>query len=116
MLMYPVSKREGCMPLNSKNKNAKANGAKKAGSAIKAIFKRYNPEKVTIDGIKNFFGFIFYRVGYNIEVNSLLVYRHIEKIADKVYRKASRIFSKVADFFDKLTGANPAVCALRAGR
>ena len=91
------------MPLNSKNKNAKANGAKKAGSAIKAIFKRYNPEKVTIDGIKNFFGFIFYRVGYNIEVNSLLVYRHIEKIADKVYRKASRIFSKVADFFDKLT-------------
>ncbi len=91
------------MPLNSKNKNANTNGAKKAGSTIKTIFKRYNPEKVTIDGIKNFLGFIFYRVGFNIEINSLMVWKQVKKVIDKVFAKAKGVFYKAADFFDKLT-------------
>ncbi len=90
------------MPLNSKKKNAKTNGAKKASSAIKTIFKRYNPEKVTIDGIKNFFGFIFYRVGFNVEINALVMWKAVKKVIDKFYFFAKGVFIRVADFFDKL--------------
>ena len=47
-------KGEGCMPFNSKNKNARNNGSRKTESILKTIYKRYNPEKVTIQGLKNF--------------------------------------------------------------
>ena len=49
------------MPFNSKNKNARNNGSRKTESILKTIYKRYNPEKVTIQGLKNFFGMIFYK-------------------------------------------------------
>lgn len=91
------------MPLFSKDKSAKTNGAIKAGSVIKTIFKRYNPEKVTIDGLKNFFGLIFYRVGYNIEINAGIVAKKLKKVFDKAYTFVSGIIDSVSVFFDKLT-------------
>ncbi|MBR5520716.1 MAG: peptidoglycan DD-metalloendopeptidase family protein [Oscillospiraceae bacterium] len=91
------------MPLNSKNKSAKTNGSKEAGSTIKIIFKKYNPEKVTIDGLKKFFGFIFYHVGYNIEINTGIIGKRLDKVLDKVFSTLSGMAGSAAVFFDKLT-------------
>ena len=40
------------MPFKTKEK-AEKNGSKKTGSMLKTMFERYNPDKVTIDGLKN---------------------------------------------------------------
>ena len=74
------------MPFKSKEK-AEKSGSKKAGSMLKTVFKRYNPEKVTTDGLKNFFGFVFYKTGYEIEV-----------VALKVMDKVAALYNKAADF------------------
>ena len=65
------------MPFNSKNKNARNNGSRKTESILKTIYKRYNPEKVTIQGLKNFFGMIFYKTGYEVEMVSLQLFYKI---------------------------------------
>ena len=74
------------MPFKSKEK-AEKSGSKKAGSMLKTVFKRYNPESVTTDGLKNFFGFVFYKTGYEIEV-----------VAVKVLDKLEALYNKAADF------------------
>ena len=90
------------MPLKSKEK-AKTDGTKKSGSMLGSMFRKYNPDKVTADGLKNFFGLVFYKTGYDIEIAAL-----------KIYKKAAVVFNRAADvivsvlktslnFLDKLT-------------
>ena len=74
------------MPLQSKKTSAKNNGQKKKGSNLKFLFKRYNPDKSTLNGIKNFFGFIFYKVGYKIEIHAKHIWEYMCKVFEKIYR------------------------------
>ncbi len=90
------------MPLKNK-KTDSTNGLRKSGGKLKLIFKRYNPDKITIDGIKNFFGFVFYKVGYNVEINFDIVYRQCRKVFDNIYKAVDRFMKKVSVFLDKLT-------------
>ena len=73
------------MPFKSKEKAGK-NGSKKTGSMLNTMFRRYNPDKVTINGLKNFFGLVFYKTGYEIE-----------KVTHKVTGKIAVVFDKIAD-------------------
>ena len=74
------------MPFKSKEK-AEKNGSKKTGSMLKAMFRRYNPDKVTINGLKNFFGLVFYKTGYDIE-----------NVTRKVNGKINVVFDNIAEF------------------
>ncbi len=90
------------MPLKNK-KTDSTNGLKKSGSRLKLIFKRYNPDKITIDGIKNFCGFEFYKIGYNVETNFKIVAKYCGKVFDKIYVGVDRFMKKVSVFLDELT-------------
>lgn len=90
------------MPFKSKKKNAKNNGVKKAGNTLKTIFKRYNPDKVTKDGLKNFFGFVFYKIGYDVESGFKVVFSRSIKVFDKIYKFLGNIWKTAAIFLDQL--------------
>ena len=47
------------MPFKKKEKSEKNNGMKKSGTLLGSMFRRYNPDKVTFDGIKKFLGLLF---------------------------------------------------------
>ena len=89
------------MPLKSKKKNA--NGSENKSSTIKAIFRRYNPDKVTANGIRNFLGYIFYKTGYEIEMSTVYVWNKVSKVFDRLYKFTSGLLKNMALFFDKLT-------------
>ena len=90
------------MPFKSKNKNADNNGSRKNGSILKTIFKRYNPDKVTIDGIKNFLGMVFYKTGYEIEVVCGKAGRKLAEVFGKITTFTISAFTTAASFMDKL--------------
>ncbi|MBR6609506.1 MAG: M23 family metallopeptidase [Oscillospiraceae bacterium] len=91
------------MPFKSKNNNARNNGSRKTESILKTIYKRYNPEKVTIKGLKNFFGMVFYKTGYDVEMVSLKLWKKISKVLLNVAADVFSVAKAVAVFFDKLT-------------
>ncbi len=91
------------MPSKGNKNHRHKNRLKKTGSNLKYIFKRYNPDKITTNGLKNFFGFVFYKVGYNVETNFVIAGRYISKVSDNIYAAFSNIYSKVAVFLDELT-------------
>ena len=90
------------MPFKSKKKNADNNGVKNAGYNLKAIFKKYNPDKITVNGIKNFLEHIFYEVGYNVETGFGVIWDRVSKVFDKIYRFAASTLKSAAVFLDKL--------------
>ena len=90
------------MPLKSKKTSAKNNGQNKRGSNLKFLFKRYNPDKITVNGIKNFFGFIFYKVGYKIEIYARHIWKYVCRVFEKIYRFIANILKTVGLFIDKL--------------
>lgn len=90
------------MPLMSKNKTAKNNGSRKTESVLKIIFKRYNPEKVTIKGIRNFIGMVFYKIGCDIETVCGKVWEKVSVVFDRIATFTVSAFKKAADFMDKL--------------
>ncbi|MBR2028295.1 MAG: peptidoglycan DD-metalloendopeptidase family protein [Oscillospiraceae bacterium] len=83
---------------NKKDKAAKTGG-------LKSLFKRYNQEKVTAKGIKQFFTAIFYRLGYSAELTVILTWKKIRKFAYVRYRKLKRIFKEVRIFADRFFGS-----------
>lgn len=89
------------MPLKSKKINASNNGHNKKDSTLKLIFKRYNSEKITADGIKNFLYLIFYKIGYEIEMNIKLVLSYIYRALNKIYISIVDALKVVANFLDK---------------
>ena len=91
------------MPFNSKNNNARNNGSRKTESILKTIYKRYNPEKVTIKGLKNFFGMVFYRTGYQVETVSLKLWEKVSRVLGNIGSAVFSAAKAVAVFFDKLT-------------
>ena len=89
------------MPLKSKEK-AKNDGTKKAGSKLNTMFRRYNPDKVTINGLKNFFGLVFYKTGYDIEIATGKVGKKIGVAVDKAIDFIGTSVKTAANFLDKL--------------
>ena len=84
-----------------KNKN---NKAAKTGSLM-SLFKRYNKEKVTSKGVKQFFTAIFYRLGYSAELTVILAWKKVKKSAYVLYRKFKRIYKEVKIFTDRFFGS-----------
>ncbi len=75
----------------------------KTESVLKIIFKRYNPEKVTINGLKNFFAMVFYKTGVEIENAAQLFAQTAAKVFGRAGRSVMAAFRTAADFLDKLT-------------
>jgi len=86
------------MPFKSGKK-----GSGKTESVLKIIFKRYNPEKVTINGLKNFFAMVFYKTGVEIENAAQLFAQTAAKVFGRIGRRVMAAFRTAADFLDKLT-------------
>ncbi|MBQ5327190.1 MAG: M23 family metallopeptidase [Oscillospiraceae bacterium] len=86
------------MPFKSGKK-----GSGKTESVLKIIFKRYNPEKVTINGLKNFFAMVFYKTGVEIEKTAQLFAQAAAKVFGRIGRRVMAAFRTAADFLDKLT-------------
>lgn len=78
-------------------------GFGKTESVLKIIFKRYNPEKVTINGLKNFFAMVFYKTGVKIEKTAQLFAQTAAKVFGRIGRRVMAAFRTAADFLDKLT-------------
>lgn len=93
------------MPLKRKRKNVESNGVEKSQSVIITVFKKYNSDKVTIQGIKNFAQVMFYRIGYTIEVDTGFALDTIFNTLNKVYRVLNKVFKNAVLFLDKLTDA-----------
>ena len=81
-----------------KNKNNKA--AKTDG--LLSLFKTYNKEKVTADGVKKFFTALFYRLGYMAELTVIVAWKKVKKSAYILYRILKRIFKEIRIFTDRL--------------
>ena len=81
-----------------KNKNNKA--AKTDG--LLSLFKTYNKEKVTADGVKKFFTALFYRLGYLAELTVIVAWKKVKKSAYILYRILKRIFKEIRIFTDRL--------------
>ena len=87
------------MPVKRKDKNE---SAAKERSVIKSLFKRYNKDKVTLDGLKKFSKAIFYRLGYSAELAVILVWKKVKKVAYIVYRYIKRVWKEIKTFIDRL--------------
>ena len=83
---------------NKKNKAAKTDG-------LMFLFKKYNKEKVTVKGIKQFFTAVFYRLGYSAELTAILVWKKIKKSVYVLYRKFKRVSKEVRIFADRFLGS-----------
>lgn len=91
------------MPFGSKKKKSATDGVKTAGNSIKTTFKRYNSEKITAEGVKRFFLFNFYKIGYTLELNAAMIGRHLEGFFSRTYKSLSNIARNMALFLDSLT-------------
>lgn len=91
------------MPFGSKKKKSATDGVKTAGNSIKTTFKRYNSEKITAEGVKRFFLFNFYKIGYTLELNAAMTGRHLEGFFSRTYKSLSNIARNMALFLDSLT-------------
>ena len=83
-------------------KNKKSKAAKGVGVTVVSLFKRYNKDKITANGMKKFFIAVFYRLGYMAELTVILSWKRIKKVCYLYYRKAKRIFKEVKIFTDRL--------------
>ncbi len=90
------------MPLKRKEK-AENNGTKKTGTYLGTVFRRYNPDKVTLNGLKNFFGLVFYKTGYDIEIVAKKAGRKIGAVLGRITDSAVAAAKTVLKFLDKLT-------------
>ena len=91
------------MQFKSKDKAEKHNNSRKTGSVLSAMFKKYNPDKVTIDGIKNFFGLVFYKTGYDIEVAALKMWGKVAHFIGAVSDMAMSAFKTIGFLNSKLS-------------
>ncbi len=91
------------MPLKSNKANASNNGHNKKDSILKLIFKRYNSEKITLDGVKNFFCLIFYKIGYEIENNLKIAWSYLYRALNKIYISIIDALKVIEKFLDKFT-------------
>lgn len=90
------------MPFGSKKKKPATDGVRTAGKSIKTTFKRYNSEKVTAEGVKRFFLFNFYKIGYTLELNAAMIGRQLGGFFSRAYESLSNIFHSLALFLDSL--------------
>ena len=80
----------------------KKEAAKGSSSVLVSLFKKYNKDKITFEGIKNFAVSICYRLGYKAEINVILVWKKIRKAAYVCYRYIKRTAKEVKVFIDRM--------------
>ena len=90
------------MPFKKKEKSEKNNGMKKSGTLLGSMFRRYNPDKVTFDGIKNFLGLLFYKTGYDIEKAVLSVWKELSAVFVKAGALIASAAKTMMNFLNKL--------------
>ena len=90
------------MPFGSKKKKPATDGVRTAGKSIKTTFKRYNSEKITAEGVKRFFLFNFYKIGYTLELNAAMIGRQLKGFFSRVYESLNNILRSLALFLDSL--------------
>ena len=90
------------MPFGSKKKKPATDGVRTAGKSIKITFKRYNSEKITAEGVKRFFLFNFYKIGYTLELNAAMIGRQLKGLFSRVYESLNNILRSLALFLDSL--------------
>ena len=90
------------MPFGSKKKKPATDGVRTAGKSIKTTFKRYNSEKITAEGVKRFFLFNFYKIGYTLELNAAMIGRRLKGFFSRVYESLNNILRSLALFLDSL--------------
>ncbi len=83
-------------------KNKKNKAAKNDSGSLLSLFKRYNKDKITSEGVKKFFTAVFYRLGYVTELTVILAWKKIKKSAYILYRKFKRIYKEIRIFTDRL--------------
>ena len=87
------------MPVIRKDKHKTA---AKHPSAIVGLFKRYNSDKVTLEGVKKFCTACFYRLGYSAELTVILAWKKVKKAAYILYRYLKRVWKEVKIFIDRM--------------
>ncbi|MBE6887912.1 MAG: M23 family metallopeptidase [Ruminococcaceae bacterium] len=87
------------MPVKRKDKKK---SAEKQPSAIVSLFKRFNKDKVTFDGVKKFLTAFFYRLGYSAELTVILIWKKVKHAAYILYRYLKRIWKEVKIFIDRM--------------
>ena len=80
----------------------KKEAAKGSSSVLVSLFKKYNKDKITFEGIKSFAVSICYRLGYKAEINVILVWKKIRKAAYICYRYIKRTAKEVKVFIDRM--------------
>ena len=80
----------------------KKEAAKGSSSVLVSLFKKYNKDKITFEGIKSFAVSICYRLGYEAEINVILVWKKIRKAAYICYRYIKRTAKEVKVFIDRM--------------
>ncbi len=89
---------------NKKNKRARKSSNKSSHTSyIGMVFRRYNPDKVTWDGVKNFFLFIFYKLGYEAENLAAAAAETVKFAFSKILAVFKSAFDRIWGFFDSLT-------------
>lgn len=87
------------MPVIRKNK---AKTESDDTQAIKLLFRKYNKDKITKEGIIEFFTDVFYKLGYTAEITVLLGLKKVKKYAYLLYRKVKRLLKEVGIFTERL--------------
>ncbi len=87
------------MPIKRKNESE---AAKKDKSTLVKLFKKYNKDEVTKDGVNKFFVTIFYRLGYTAELTVLLVLKKVRNVSYTLYRYLKRVYKEIKLFIKKL--------------
>lgn len=87
------------MPIKRKIKKEAAKGS---SSTLISLFKRYNKDKITPDGVKKFLTAVFYRLGYMAELSVILVWKRVKKVAYICYRYIKRTAKEVKIFINRM--------------
>lgn len=85
-----------------KRKIRSDNETKAQTSRVKKIFNRYNKEKITVEGVKKFFGALFYRIGYAAELEVILVSKWIQSIWYITYKAIKKVLKEIKIFADRM--------------
>jgi murein DD-endopeptidase MepM/ murein hydrolase activator NlpD len=94
------------MPEIKKSRSEENNKIKnKKVSPLKRAFKKYNEPKVTLAGLKMFFYYASYRVGFAVDVVFGRLAKNIIKVADFIRGKTIRFFRNFVDFLEEVIGA-----------
>ena len=90
------------MPLLQKNKQKGKASKNKKSSTVKRMFKRYNKNGISFEGVKKFFAAVFYRIGYAAELETIIIYKVISNWIYRIYRLIKKILKEISIFLGRM--------------